>query len=242
MTSNTIWEKNSYNAYQKQLFLSSDEKYKTFNEKLLVSSLPTIGIRLPVLRKKASEIAKNDPAGFLEVCGSTYHEERMLYALVAASLSYTDFLPHSDRVAEVLTENWAICDTFCNSLKKVLSGHKADYFQHITKYLASQNPWAVRVGIVVMLFHYLEEDTITEVLRRTCTLKSDFYYVQMAQAWLLATAWGKHREKTKEALFTYPLSPITFRRFVQKARESYRVSPEDKAYLKSLLSAKTNTP
>lgn len=232
---NIEWNLHTYTAFLESLFLSSDEKYKAFNEKLLVSSLPTIGIRLPILRKKATEIAKGTPMAFLQVCGDTYHEERLLYALVTAKLTYADFLPHSDKVAETLTENWAICDTFCNSLNKVLIGHKEDYFSHIKSYLASQNPWAVRVGLVTMLSHYLEANTIEEVLYRTCTLESDFYYVRMAQAWLLATAWAKFPHETQNAILTYPLVPWTFHKFVQKARESNRISKEDKAYLKSLL-------
>ena len=229
------WNEIAYTSYLKDLFLSSDEKYKAFNEKLLVSSLPTIGIRLPILRKKATEIAKGNPHSFLQVCGNTYHEERLLYALVATKLPYADFLSYSDKVAETLTENWAICDTFCNSLKKVLIGHKEAYFSHIKTYLASKNPWAVRVGLVVMLSHYLEADTVEEVLYRTCTLASDFYYVRMAQAWLLATAWAKFPHETKNAVLTYSLAPWTFHKFVQKARESQGISKEDKAYLQNLL-------
>ncbi|MBM6829562.1 DNA alkylation repair protein [Anaerotignum lactatifermentans] len=232
-----IWTKASYQDFLKDLRQNADETYRLFNESLLASQLPTLGLRLPLLRKTAKEIARGDASAFLSVCGTDFHEERLLYGMVCAALPYADFLPHSDCMAEELTENWAICDTFASSLKKVLAKGtaKADYFRHIQAYLASSNPWAVRVGLIVMLSQYLEETYLPEVLRRTAAVQSEHYYVRMGQAWLLATAWAKFPEEVRAFLPTANLEPWTFRKFVQKARESYRVSPEDKAYLKSLL-------
>lgn len=232
------WTPETYNDFLAELKQEADEAYRLFNEKLLASELPTLGLRLPFLRKTAKTIAKGDPRGFLAVCGKTYHEERLLYGLVAAELPYADFLPHSDKMAKFLVENWAICDTFCSSLKKVLS-HKADkahYFRYISVYLSSLNPWTVRVWLIVMLHHYLTPTTINTVLTRTLAVDSDFYYVRMAQAWLLAEAWVKFPEETKKAVLAADLDPWVFRKFVQKARESRRVSDEDKEYLKSLIS------
>lgn len=233
------WNQQTYETFLLAISAEADASYKIFNESLLASQLPTIGLRLPFLRKTAKEISKGDKTAFLSVCQNTTHEERLLYGMVAAFLPYDEFLPYSDHYAEYLVENWALCDTFCTSLKKVLSKKEAKghYFSHIKNYLSSQNPWAVRVGIIVMLAQYLEEDTIDEVLRRSTSITSEFYYVRMAQAWLFATSWAKFPEKTKNFLAHTKLDPWTFRKFVQKARESYRVSPEDKAYLKSLLSA-----
>lgn len=232
------WTPETYNNFLAALKEETDETYRLFNEKLLASQLPTLGLRLPFLRKTAKAIAKGDPNGFLAVCGKTYHEERLLYGLVAAELPYADFLPYSDKMAKYLVENWALCDTFCSSLKKVLS-HKADkahYFRYTSVYLSSLNPWTVRVGLIIMLGHYLTPTTIHTVLSRTLAVDSDFYYVRMAQAWLLAEAWVKFPEETKKAVLAANLDPWVFRKFVQKARESRRVSPEEKAYLKQLLS------
>lgn len=231
------WTTASYDEFLTELRQNTDSAYQQFNESLLASDLPTLGLRLPFLRKIARDIAKGDASAFLCVCGKTFHEERLLYGMVCAALPYDQFLPHSDRMAEELTENWAICDTFSSSLKKVLAKTpaKTDYFRHIQAYLSSPNPWAVRVGLIVMLSQYLEEAYLPEVLRRTAAISSEHYYVRMGQAWLLATAWAKFPEEVRAFLPTANLEPWTFRKFVQKARESYRVTPEDKAYLKSLL-------
>ncbi len=229
------WNKETYQAFLASLLQSADIPYKQFNDKLLASALPSIGLRLPFLRKTAKQIGKQHANAFLSVCGMTYHEERLLYGFVCATFPYADFLPHSDHFAEHLVENWAICDTFCNSIAKTIAPHKQDYFAHIMQYLTSQNPWAVRTGLVIMLSNYLEQDTISQVLSRTCAITSDFYYVQMAQAWLLATAWAKFPTETNAHIQQSALSIDVLQKFVQKARESKRVSKEDKENLKAFL-------
>ena len=88
------------------------------------------------------------------------------------------------------------------------------------------------MGLVIMLEYYLTTDDLRESLRRTGEVWSDFYYVRMAQAWLLATAWAKDPQTTREMLANLPLEEWTYRKFVQKACESYRVTPEDKAWLR----------
>lgn len=229
------WEPAYYAQFQKWLLEQAEPEYQKFNESLLSTTLPTIGLRLPLLRKMAKEIAKGEKEAFLKVCGTQYHEERMLYGMVACYLPYETFLAHSDCMAEKYIENWAICDTFATSLKRVLRKHKTEYFAYLTKYLKSSNPWAVRLGLVVMLAQYLEEDTITEVLARTMSVQSEAYYVRMAQAWLLATAWAKFPKETDFCLHQACLDEWTARKFVQKAKESRRVLPEHKVYLKTWL-------
>lgn len=230
------WTEASYAVFRAELFAQAEEDYKAFHEKLLCSDLVVIGLRVPFLRKTAAKIARQDGEGFLRVCGKDTYEERLLYGLVAAALpiSYEDFLPYCDIYTEELVENWAHCDVFCSSLKKRIKGREKEFYEYIGKYLKSENPWAVRVGLILMLSHYLAPEYLKETLARMDRIHSEFYYVRMAQAWLLATAWTKDREVCMAYLSHHSLDEWTFKKFVQKACESYRVSKEDKAYLKSL--------
>jgi len=230
------WTKDRYEDFRQELFSQAEEKYRDFNAKLLCSELPVIGLRIPFLRKTAKEIAKKGDIGFLEVCGTETYEERLLYGLVAAALpvSYEEFLPYCDRYTEELAENWAHCDVFSSSVKKIIKGNERNFFDHIEKYLHSENPWAVRMGIVLMLSNYLTEEYMAEVIERTDRIFSEHYYVRMAQAWLLATAWAKDRERMLEYINHHHLDDWTFNKFTQKCCESYRVSKEDKTFLRSL--------
>ena len=231
-----VWTKERYEAFRQELFSHAEEDYRKFNEKLLCSTLPVIGLRVPFLRKTAVKIAKEDGAGFLQVCGKDTYEERLLYGLVAAALpvAYEDFLTYCDTYTEHLVENWSHCDTFCASVKKIIKGHERDFFVYIEKYLQSKNPWAVRTGLVLMLNCYLEQEYLQEVLERTDKVHSEHYYVRMGQAWLLATAWAKGRDEMLAYIKTSHLDDWTWNKFIQKCCESYRVSAEDKSFLRRL--------
>ena len=230
------WTKEKYEIFRKELFAQAEETYRDFNAKLLCSDLPVVGLRVPFLRKKAKEIAKGDGIGFLQVCGTDTYEERLLYGLVAAALpvSYGEFLLYCDFYTEQLAENWAHCDIFCSSVKKCIKDHEREFFEHIEKYLCSENPWAVRMGLVMMLSNYLMEEYMEEVLKRTDSVSSEHYYIRMAQAWLLATAWAKDRAQMLSYIENHHLDNWTWNKFIQKCCESYRVSAEDKAFLRSL--------
>lgn len=230
------WDRERYADFQKELYAQGEAEYKAFHERLLCSELTVIGIRVPILRKMAAGIAKEDGIGFLRYCGRDTYEERLLYGLVAAALpvSYAAFLPYCDRYTEEWVENWACCDVFCSAAKKKIKGHEREFFGHIRRYLEAENPWAVRVGLVLMLSHYLTEEYLEEVLKRTDAVSSEHYYVRMAQAWLLATAWAKDRERLQAYLAEHHLDAWTFQKFIQKCCESNRISKEDKAFLRSL--------
>ena len=230
------WTKDKYEIFRRELFVQAEETYREFNAKLLCSDLPVIGLRVPFLRKMAKEIAKKDGIGFLQVCGTDTYEERLLYGLVAVALpvSYEGFLPYCDHYTEHLAENWAHCDIFCSSVKKSIKENEREFFEHLEGYHHSKNPWTVRMGLVMMLSNYLTEEYMEEVLKRTDSVSSEHYYIRMAQAWLLATAWAKDRERMLSYIENSHLDDWTWNKFIQKCCESYRVSAEDKAFLRSL--------
>jgi len=230
----TMWTTEEYQAFWAEFGKEADEVYRLFHEKILCANQPVIGLRTPLLRKKANEIAKDNGLHFLTVCEKDKYEKRLIYGLVAANLKipYESFLVHCDIYVNEYVDNWALCDVLCSSLKKVVKKNEADFFEHCEGYIASENPWAVRAGLVIFLGYYLNERYIDEVLRLTDSVHTEFYYVRMAQAWLLATAWAKERECVMDYLSRTTLDEWTKGKFVQKCCESYRVSQEDKIWLR----------
>ena len=91
-----------------------------------------------------------------------------------------------------------------------------------------------RAGLVIMLDYYLEDEYIECVLERCDSIKSDFYYVRMAQAWLVATALAKCYDQTMAYIHNNSLDDFTFNKAVQKCVESRRIDDRTKQYLKSL--------
>lgn len=224
------WTQERYDAFRRELYARQEEAYRQFHTKLLRSDLPVIGLRAPLLRKIAAEIAKEDGAGFLRICGRGTYEERLLYGLVAAALpvSYAEFLPYCDTYTETIVENWAHCDGFCASLKKRIKGHEAEFFEHIKRYLASENPWAVRVGLILMLNYYLTPAYLPAVLERTDAVNPS----SIMSAWDRRGCWQRLGRRTgtpagrifriiiwmlgySVSSFRRRVSPIVFRRRIR---------------------------
>ncbi len=230
------WTKSDYDAFLTYLKSLSDEDYQKFHQKIIKTQDPIIGIRLPILRKQAKEISKGNAKEFIKQCGKTYHEEVIMHALVITEtpMEYEKFQMEADDYIKKI-QNWATCDTFCSNLKKPIRKHKEEFWNHINLYLHSKNPWAVRAGVIAMLSNYLEEPYIDKVIQRCDRIKSDFYYVRMGQAWLIATACAKFPEKTIKYLSSKStLDPWTYAKTIQKACESTRIPKETKQYLKAL--------
>lgn len=236
------WNESDYRELISYLQEQADGKYKEFNERILHTDKPTLGIRTPDIRKMAKEILKGDPQGFLEGYGigtkgshsvtPEYHEEKVLIGIVITGLSvpYVEFLKALEDFLPYI-DNWAVCDVVCSSITKAIKKNREEYFQHIPEYLESSNPWIIRFGIVSMISQYMDEEYISQCLERIDAIAHTFYYVKIAQAWLVATAMAKQPETTKEYFLSSHLDTWTFNKAIQKSRESFRVSSEDKALL-----------
>ncbi len=231
---NTLWNLDTYAQLEAELQACADEGYREFHSRIVPGIGPFMGVRTPVLRRIAKEIAKGDAKGFLEVAKTDWYETTLLKGAVLAliKLPYPEFLERVDNFVTII-DNWAVCDFFCTSLKQIKT-YQAPFFSHLHSYFLSHNPWIVRAGLVIALSYYLEEPYVDAVLEACAGIQTDHYYVKMAQAWLLSIAYIKAPEKTLPYLETQRLDAWTHNKAIQKIRESYRVPKEDKDRLNRL--------
>ena len=219
---------------QERLFALQDEKYREFQRSLIpgLSRENIIGIRMPAMRKLAKEFAKEPEAAvFLKQLPHTYYDENILHALLIAGMKDYDacmealeaFLPYID--------NWAVCDGLS---PKVFEKHKAAFLQKIRLWIPSGHTYICRFGMGMLMRWFLDEDFQPEYLEMPAAVRSEEYYVNMMTAWLFATALAKQWDATIPYLEQKRLDPWTHNKTIQKARESYRITPEQKEYLKTL--------
>ena len=149
------WDNKKYKEYIEYLKSISEESYKKFNSKIIFTNYEILGIRLPKLRRFAKEIFKTDYKEFLNQ-NITYYEEAMLYLLVIALIKDIDELMLYFPKALDLIDNWALCDSFCGSLKIVIN-NKEYFLKVIDKLLKSDKTYNVRVGLVLLLNYYVSE-------------------------------------------------------------------------------------
>ena len=226
------WTKDSYGEFVKYLQSLSDKKYKEFSDGLVPDAEFSFGVRVPILRSAAKEIVKGNYEEFLNCKIGAYREEIMMQGLVMASVKcgYPQMLSYMKRYAKMI-KSWETCDIV--SFKGVKK-HIAEFWNDVEYFIHSDNPWEVRFGFLHLMGFYLADEYIDGVLAYVNEIDSDFYYVQMMQAWLVATAAAKQRDKTFAFLENNCLNAKTQNMAIQKMRDSYRISPEDKELAKNL--------
>lgn len=220
------WSAADYKEFFKYLQESGEDKYRKFSSALTPNTPQMLGVRVPILRKIAKEILKGDWRGFLALEKGNFHEEAIVEGLVmaGAKTDYAEMLENMKKFSAGIY-NWAICDTvkFAGVNK-----YRAGFLKDVTWFLESENPWAVRMGILHLMAYYLDSEYISDVLEKVRAVKSDFYYVQMMQAWFLATAFVKCREETLAAFYDGGFSAEVMKMAARKIRDSYRVTENDK--------------
>lgn len=226
----------NFNWYQEySLFIEylksiSDTKYKEFSTKLTPTKYEMLGIRIPMLRNIAKTISKKDYKAFLSIAGNTYFEEVMLKCLVISHIKDLNELMEYFYSCVDLIDNWAINDTFCNSLK-IVNNNKTYFLSVIDKLIKSNKEYHLRVGLIILLNYYVLEEYLDIIFSYLDLINNDLYYVDMAMAWLLCEVFVKYPDITLKYFENNKLNKFTINKSISKIRDSYRVSKEIKDYI-----------
>ena len=219
---------------RKELKKLQDKGYR----EMQVTIIPTleadsiIGVRTPALRQLAKELAKReDISEFFSDLPHKFFEENQLHAFILSGMKdaescirlVDEFLPYVD--------NWATCDQMS---PKVFKKHKQLLLEYVDKWIRSEHTYVKRFAIGMLMEHFLDEDFKTSYLTKVSKIRSEEYYVNMMIAWYFATALAKQYEDTLPFIEKQKLDKWTHNKSIQKAVESYRITPEQKEYLKTL--------
>ena len=226
------------NDIKDELFKLQDKKYGEFQVKLIPTADPNsfIGVRTPDLRNLAKRLVKeNKYKEFLKELPHKYFDENQLHAFIISEIKDYDecityineFLPYVD--------NWATCDQMS---PKIFKKYKDKLIDQIEIWLKSKETYTIRFGIGMLMQYYLDEEFKPTYLKKVSSIKSKEYYVNMMIAWYFATALAKQYEATIPYIENNKLDNWTHNKTIQKAIESYRITPEQKEYLKTLKQSK----
>ena len=219
---------------REELFRLQDSKYREFQIKLIPTVTPdsVIGVRTPALRKYAKELAKREEIGeFLSNLPHRYFDENQLHAFIISQLKDFGRCMECVRAFLPYVDNWATCDQMS---PKVFGKSKGDLLLQIREWIASGDTYTVRFGIGMLMQHFLDEDFDPEYPELVAQIRSEEYYVNMMKAWYFATALAKQYEAVLPFIEGRRLDDWTHRKAIQKSVESYRITQEQKQYLKSL--------
>lgn len=222
---------------REKLFALKDEAYGDFISKL-VPTVPReriIGCRTPEIKKLEKCIAKDlRAAAFLDALPHHYYEENNLHGFLIGAL-HKDITAVLNRVERFLPyiDNWAACDGTVASLK-ILAKYPVEVKERINVWLGSGKTYTVRFAAVSLMSCFLDKNFEYGDVEKLCALGGGDYYIDMAVAWYFSTALAKRYEDIIRVFEAKRLPKWTHNKAIQKACESYRVSDEKKAYLKTL--------
>ena len=212
----------------------ADESYRTFHKRLLKNDdINVLGVRVPDLRKLAKKY--KGQADRLMTFPDEYYEVTFVKLTVVSYLDWEEFLKYVDRCV-ALIDNWATCDCFT---PKCLQKHRDEFLPYIFSYLENGKEFYQRFALTTLLHFYVEKryyQTILDILQED--IDTDYYYVHMAAAWLLAELLIKFYDSTVKFLQANVTDDFidrkTHNKAIQKACESFRLSDGQKTYLKKL--------
>ena len=213
------WNKSDYQKFVDFLFSFEDLEYKNFNSKLVLKN-NLIGIRVPILKKIAKELAKGNYKEFISIMNHNYHEEVLIHGLILGYIK--DPMNYFDDYIKYMND-WQSCDITISNMKYFKYNQDINY---IKKYLYH------RVGYVILLTYYIKDEYIDELYNIVDNYNSDSYYVKMAVAWLLSYLIIYDKNRAVKYLKKSKLDDFTYNKGIQKAIESKKI--KDKKWLKDL--------
>ncbi len=220
--------------FRKELLKLQDNWYKEFQCKLMptVDESRVIGIRTPDLRNFARQIKDSSEAkDFLQTLPHTYYEENNLHGfLIEFIRDYNKCIYELDRFLPFV-DNWATCDSIN---PKVFKKYPDRLIKDIKRWLKSEDIYTIRFGLKTLMNHFLDENFKPEYLALAAKTPTEEYYLSMMVAWFFATALAKQYDSALPFITEKKLDRTTHNRAIQKAVESYRITDEQKRYLKTL--------
>lgn len=231
---------------QEALFNAQDLKYMAFQSEM-IPTIPVdsiIGVRTPDLKLIARNFSADPKINkFLNRLPHEYYDENQVHSFILSGIKDFDeciaqvekFLPYVD--------NWATCDQLRPKVLGNTAGHRKKLLKLVKLWmqgklasgkLVQDDTYVVRFGIEMLMSYFLDGDFKPEYLKWVAKVHREDYYVKMMVAWYFATALAKQYDATIPYIQEHKLEPWTHNKAIQKAIESYRITPEQKAYLKTL--------
>ena len=227
---------NSETEIRNKLFSLSDDSYKNFNLKIVHAEkdVNMIGVRLPLIKELSKEIIKSGQFSDYFTFRHKYYEEIMLHGLLLSAIKNKEDFLYQTELFLPMINNWAVCDSTVASLKNIRF-FKTEYKQKCMEWLRSEHEFTVRFAIVSFIDYFLDKDYDKTVSMDLSEIESEKYYINIAVAWYFATALAK---QPKDVLPYFENNRIKSKwihnKAIQKATESFRISPEQKIYIKGL--------
>ena len=221
--------------FRLKLLDKQDTKYRDFHKGLCTTSkYKIIGVRAPDVKNIAKEFEQSDIEDYIYDDDIEYYEEILLRGFLIGNKKNN--LENTFRYLKYfipMIDNWAVCDGTCAGLK-ITNKNLDEMWNFLQDYIVSNKEFEIRFVLVMYLDYYTKTKYLKKIFKQIEKIKCEEYYVKMAIAWLIAEAFIHNREDTLEYIKKSKLDKWTYNKAIQKIRESYRASNEDKELLNKM--------
>ena len=215
------------NELIKLLKENEDLEYKKFSERIIDTNYPIIGVRTPILKKISKSISKD----ILEEDNEKYYEEVMVKLFIISNIDGIEEYDKYFNKYIYKIDCWSLCDSFVTA-SKLIKKNKEYYFKVVEKLLKDDYEFTVRVGLVILLNYYVEDEYLSNIFRFIDNINREEYYIKMAISWLLSICYIKYPKETEKYLDKAIIDDFTYNKTISKICDSYRVDKETKQDLK----------
>jgi len=223
-----FWTKKDIEEFQKYLKTFDNPAKREWSTNILQTKMLVLSIKTADIKEIIKEIGKGNYLSFLNFMVWEYYENTAVNGYLINKIKDFDTMKKYLDIYSAKADNWATCDL----LKFDVKENEKKYFDLTLEYIKSSKPFVRRIGMSI-LFNFVSNDKFVDKIFPLLDKfqKEEHYYVNMMNAWLLCELFIKQRDKTLEYLKNNKLNKFTINKGIQKCRDSYRITPEDKELL-----------
>lgn len=212
---------------KKELKNLAEKEYQIFSSKLTPNINNILGVRLPILRKIAKRIAKDNYVLFFKRNDDEFMELTMLEGMVIGYLPIEKQVKYIKKFIPKIN-NWAVCDSFCSGLKYFKLNQDKTI---IERYIKSNKEYELRFAFVILLYYFIDSN-YNYVIEKIIDFDNEQYYAKMAVAWCLSICIIKNYTQCLNDIKKYKIHPWVYNKGLTKAIESLRLSKKQKEELR----------
>lgn len=222
------WSNNQIYDFQNYLRSFENKEKKEWATNLLKTNLPVLCISTSIIKKITNEIYKGNYIEFLNLMIWEYYENTAINGFLISKINDFDLMKKYLDIYSLKADNWATCDLLSFNVKN----NEKNFFNLAIEYSKNSQPFVRRIGISI-LFNFVNDPKYIKKIFNILNgfEKEEQYYVNMINSWLLCECFIKQKEQTIKYFEKNKLNKFTINKAIQKCRESYRVSSEDKEML-----------
>lgn len=220
----------------KELHKHIDISYRNFQSKLIKDS-NILGVRLPIIKKIANLVPNKEINNYIyNYQFQPYLESKILFSLFIGKADIT-YKMRCQFLKKLIkhTDNWEICDSAA-AHQKWIRKNKNAFLKEIDYYLQENSIWSQRFAYVCLLKYYISDEYLEQIYEFCSKRYLQSYYVQMAIAWLLCEMLVKYPKRTEYFLTQNKIDSFTYKKVLQKAIESKKITSDKKRFTKHFYS------